>query len=55
MPSPKLITDEQMIEVLEYKRKGMPNTHIAKIFGVSEAAIRKRLKKAALKKGGLKN
>lgn len=45
MPAHKKITDEQMKTVLEYKRNGMSNRAIAKVFGVTEAAIRKRLKR----------
>lgn len=45
MPAHKKITSEQWKTVLDYKKKGMSNRAIAKIFEVSEAAIRKRLKK----------
>ena len=48
MPAKPKLTEENLREILIYKRNGMPNTHIAKIFEVSEAAIRKRLK--AIKK-----
>ena len=45
MPAKPKLSEENKKEILIYKRNGMPNTHIAKIFGVSETAIRKLLKR----------
>ena len=45
MPYPPKITENQKIDILHYKKKGMSNVAIAKIFGVSESAIRKLLKR----------
>ncbi|MCP4163482.1 MAG: helix-turn-helix domain-containing protein [Deltaproteobacteria bacterium] len=45
MPYPPKITENQKIDILNYKKKGMSNVAIAKIFEVSEAAIRKILKR----------
>ena len=45
MAALRKLTDSELLVVLEYKKKGMSNRRIARIFGVSEGAIRYWLKK----------
>jgi len=49
MAYPKKLSESDIKEILDYKKKGMSNVAIARIFLVSETAIRKVLLKFPIK------